>query len=236
MKKVGKHAWGTPKCGISLLTNVWSGVHVDDSDYSFVLARNPYDRIVSLFAEKVVDVNGNLRRKNNIEEITENNIERVEQLCSHQLCKYWTGIEGLRVRDVTFRKFCFHLDPKAIDSGDPHVKKQCWEKPNHEFDDVLWVHDLPECFEIPVKKLDLKNFDISKETLIKKGGAPKGPNHFTPRSDDLNSLKDPWDITIKEWWDLAAFPSDYNVLYNDEMRETVYNLYKEDFDYFGLKK
>ena len=61
MEVVGKHAWGTPKCGISLIKNIFAEVEKPDSKYVFLLARNPFHRLVSIYAEKAIDVNGRCR-------------------------------------------------------------------------------------------------------------------------------------------------------------------------------
>ena len=65
MKQVGKHAWGTPKCGISLLGNVWKDIQ-SDIDYKFLLARNPYYRVVSLYCEKATDLTGKLSKRKKV--------------------------------------------------------------------------------------------------------------------------------------------------------------------------
>ena len=57
MYRVGKHCWSAPKCGCQLAQYVWSDLMVD-SDYIFYQGRNPYDRIVSLYAGHFVDING----------------------------------------------------------------------------------------------------------------------------------------------------------------------------------
>ena len=231
MQRVGKHAWGTPKCGISLLDNTWSMISTDQ-DYEFVLARNPYNRVVSLYAEKVVDVNGNLRRQYNI---PEDDVIGRERASERQLRNYCPIDTVSPVRDLSFKNFCLNLSQRFVHGGDQHVRKQCDGAPERKFDDVLWVSDLPDCFNIPVEKLGI-TLDTSKESLEKKGSHPTGPCHFTPRLDELNSLENPWDITVQQWWDLGAFPSNYDVLYNDEIRDTVYNLYRDDFEFFGLEK
>lgn len=231
MKRLGKHAWGTPKCGISLLDNTWSMISTDQ-DYEFVLARNPYNRVVSLYAEKVVDVNGNLRKQYNI---SEDDVIGRERASERQLRNYCPIDTVSPVRNLSFKNFCLNLSQQFVDSGDQHVRKQCDGAPERKFDDVLWVSDLPDCFNVPVEKLGI-TLDTSKENLEKKGSHPTGPCHFTPRLDELNSLENPWDITVQQWWDLGAFPSNYDVLYNDEIRDTVYNLYRDDFEFFGLEK
>ena len=231
MKQAGKHAWGTPKCGISLTLNVWQTVNVD-KDYVFLLARNPYNRVVSLFAEKVVDINGNLAEKYNIDD---GDVVKRERASEGQLEKYCLIDKVTPVRDLTFKKFCLNLHKPNVDSGEEHVKKQCFGAPARPFDDIIWVEDLPECFNIPAQKLGVE-INTTKEELIKSGGPPNRRSHFTPRSDELNTLDQPWNITVQEWWKYKFFPSDYSVLFDDEIRDCIYELYKDDFEYFGLTK
>lgn len=231
MKRAGKHAWGTPKCGISLTLNVWQTVRVE-KDYTFLLARHPYNRVVSLFAEKVVDINGNLARKYHLELC--DTIKR-ERASESQLKSYCNLDKVLPIRDLTFKKFCLAIRQQSVDNGEEHVKKQCFGAPEKPFDDIIWVEDLPECFNIPAKKLGI-DINTSKEELEKSGGPPHAPSHFTPRSDELNTLDQPWNISVVEWWKYNAFPSDYSVLFDDEIKDCIYNLYIDDFKYFGLTK
>jgi len=231
MKQISKHAWGTPKCGISLTLNVWQTVSVD-KDYRFLVARNPYNRIVSLFAEKVVDINTNLAKKYNIDL---GDVIKRERASEKQLKKYCLIDKVTPVRDLTFKNFCLNLHKSNVDDGEEHVKKQCFGAPPEPFDDIIWVEDLPECFNIPAQKLGV-NINTSKEELEKSGGPPHAPSHFTPRSDELNTLDQPWNISVLQWWEHKAFPSDYSVLFDDEIRDCIYELYKDDFEYFGLSK
>jgi len=227
MIQVGKHAWGTPKCGISLLDNTWMKVSTD-RDYRFLLARNPYNRVVSLFADKVVDINGGLCVHYNIDT---NDYMRRERLSQKQVSSYALVDNLLPIRNLTFKKFCLNISPRLVHRGDDHVKKQSCNAPDFLFDDIIWVEDLPECFKIPAKKVGV-NIDTSRESLKQKGRS----SHFTPKLDSLNNLSEPWNITVLEWWKYKSFPSDYSIFFDDELKSHIYELYRDDFEYLKLEQ
>ena len=56
MQQVGKHCWCSPKSGIILAESTWQNVLVPDSDYKFLQMRDPYNRVVSMFLNKIVDI------------------------------------------------------------------------------------------------------------------------------------------------------------------------------------
>ena len=231
MKQVGKHAWATPKCGISLVTNVWKDIQ-SDSEYQFLLARNPYNRIVSLFAEKVVDVNGRFARRKGLP--LNKFQERLESMRG-QASIYCKIEDYPDLKLMTFKKFCLSIRPESVQRGDEHIKKQSSGSPDHEFDDIIWMEDLPQCFEIPKKKLGI-DIDVSQETLFKLGGPKENDNHYTPKSKELNSLNSPWNMTAVEWLEHGSMPSDYSKLFDEELKDHIYNLYRDDFDYFKLDR
>ena len=63
MQQVGKHCWCSPKSGIILAESTWKNVHVPDSDYKFLQMRDPYNRVVSMFLNKIVDIDKKSKRK-----------------------------------------------------------------------------------------------------------------------------------------------------------------------------
>jgi len=232
MQKVGKHAWGTPKCGISLVKNVWTNIE-KDIDYVFLLARNPYNRLVSIYTEKAIDVNCRYAKQHKIKP---SDFPSRSNLMV-QPCKKFTRFDliGKAPMDMSFKDFVMAMDREWLSRQDEHVIYQTENAPDFEFDDILWLEDLPECFEIPKDKLGIE-LDCSKENLIKMGGTDRGDSHATPRRDDLDLISNAYDLPAIYWWEEEAVPSDYSVMYDSEMRDHVYNLYREDFEYFGLTK
>jgi len=232
MQKVGKHAWGTPKCGISLVKNIWTDV-AKDVDYVFLLARNPYNRLVSVYTEKVIDVNGRYAKQN---EVDLQDFAARSSLMMNPARKFTVMSRiNLPIIDLSFKDFVMAMDREWLSRQDEHVIRQTVYTPDFEFDDILWLEDLPKCFEIPRDKLGIE-LDCSKENLIKMGGTDRGDNHATPRKKGLNLLGNAYELPGIFWWAAEAVPEDYSVMYDDEMRDHVYNLYREDFEYFGLTK
>ena len=56
MQQVGKHCWCSPKSGIILAESIWQNVNVPDSDYKFLQMRDPFNRVVSMWLNKIVDI------------------------------------------------------------------------------------------------------------------------------------------------------------------------------------
>lgn len=232
MQRVGKHAWGTPKCGISLVKNVWANIETD-IEYVFLLARNPYNRLVSVYTEKAIDVNCRYAKQHRVKP---NDFGHRSKLMIGPSRKF-TRFDSInkKVMDMSFKDFVMAMDREWLSRQDEHVTYQTDGAPDWKFDDILFLEDLPKCFEIPRDKLGIE-LDCSKENLIKLGGTDRGDSHATPRRDDLDLISNAYDLPAIYWWEEEAVPSDYSVMYDSEMRDHVYNLYREDFEYFGLTK
>ena len=233
MEPVGKHAWGTAKCGISLLKNVFKDVDKPDINYKFLLARNPYYRMVSIYAEKVIDVNGRYADQKKIN--SNDYIDRGEKMRGPAMVFTQTSKVDL-MHLLSFNQFLRNIDRTWLDwQFNEHICRQTNDAPKFKFDDIIWLEDLPECFQIPSKKLGL-DLDCSKDNLIRQGFTDKRDNHATPKNEELNSLENAWDLPATFWWDHKSLPSNYDIMYNDSLKDHVYELYKEDFEYFGLTK
>jgi hypothetical protein len=232
MQKVGKHAWGTPKCGISLVKNTWANI-AKDIDYVFLLARNPYNRLVSIYTEKVVDVNGRYAEQYQVD--LQDFIARSNLMMTP--ARKFTNMSkiDIPVIHMSFKDFVMAMDREWLFRQDEHVTYQTVGAPDFKFDDILFLEDLPKCFEIPRDKLGIE-LDCSEENLKQLGGTDRGDSHATPRKKGLNLLGNAYGLPGIFWWAAEAVPEDYSVMYDEEMRDHVYDLYREDFEYFGLTK
>lgn len=235
MEVVGKHAWGTPKCGISLIKNIFAEVEKPDSKYVFLLARNPFHRLVSIYAEKAIDVNGRFARENEIDE--KDYVARGHALRKQASSVTMTGkIDSIAA--MSFKDFIMAMEKEWLDEHlNQHIQKQSKGYPGFKFDDVIWLEDLPHAMAKPVQMLGL-DVDCSEENLRRLGGTDKGDTHATPRKQHLEMIKEPWDLPAFFWWEEKAMPRNYDVMFNTELKQRVFELYREDFVYFapyGLK-
>ena len=233
MIQVGKHAWGTAKCGISLLKNIWENI-AEPVDYEFLLARNPYDRLVSFYTEKIADVNGRYAKQQRLS--TRDWVNR-NDIMYKPISRFSPPLllDLLEPKDISFKNFVMSLDRGWLSEQDEHINRQTLNVPKFGFDDIIWLHDLPECFEIPRDKLGIR-LNCSKEHLIEQGGTDRGDSHATPKRESLNDMVNAGTVPASNWWALKSVPSDYSCFYDDETREQVFYLYHEDFAYFNLSK
>ena len=52
-ERMSNHCFATPKCGISFAEKYFQNIN-RDVDYTFLMQRNPYNRLVSFYINKVI--------------------------------------------------------------------------------------------------------------------------------------------------------------------------------------
>ena len=199
MQIVGKHAWGTPKCGISLIKNIFRSRKTRLKVCLPTGLRNPFHRLVSIYAEKSIDVNGRFARENEID-------AKDYWIRGHALRKQASSVTMTgkidSIMDMSFKDFIMDYG-KRMDLDEhlnQHIQKQSKGYPGFKFDDVIWLEDLPHVLAKPVQMLGL-DVDCSEENLRRLGGTDKGDTHATPRKKHLEMMKDPWDLPAFFWWE-----------------------------------
>jgi len=231
MYKVGKHCWSAPKCGCQLAQHVWANISTD-KDYVFYQGRNPYDRIVSLYAGHFVDINGVMWwNRGEPSTLTMPSEERGKAIANRDP-RILFNFSDESVSDYSFERFVFEVLNKNLTvNGDVHVRYQTIGYPENRFDDIIFLNELPEGYKKPLTKLEL-NTDLDYEILKKDEGVVTPSKHITPKKDDLNDV-DAAKLPPKEWWEYGIFPSTYSCFYkNKEVVDRIQDLYDRDFDFF----
>ena len=241
MQQVGKHCWCSPKSGIILAESTWKNVHVADSDYKFLQMREPFNRVVSMFLNKIVDIDvrhlADVKRENWVPWIDVpdpyDDIESRAKVYKNYLTHTGPGCYRLpldpskSLLDFTFRDFVFDVlgELDLYQWFDPHFAYQTkfffTGDVEMTFDDVVMLEDLPGAYEIPAKALGLE-LDLSEEALAKAGRVGQ--------KEDIDGPFHQW--TVRQWWDLGKSPlaKYYGSFYTDEIRDKVRELYQPDFD------
>ena len=231
MYRVGKHCWSAPKCGCQLAQHVWSDLMVD-SDYIFYQGRNPYDRIVSLYAGHFVDINGVMWCNRGLPSTAIMTPLRRGKEIANRDPRNLFNFTKESVIDYSFERFVFEvLTRKLTTFGDVHVRHQTFNLRESRFDDIILLEDLPEAYSKPLSQLGLST-NLDYENLKKDEGVVTPNKHITPKGDRLNTLN-AGEVTPHEWWDHGTFPSSYSGFYeNPDVRARVKELYQEDFDFY----
>jgi len=247
MQQVGKHCWCSPKSGIILAESTWQNVLVPDSDYKFLQMRDPYNRVVSMFLNKIVDIDvrhlADVKRERWVPWIDVpdpyENIESRSEVYKNYLTHVGPGCYRLpmdpnkNLLDYTFRDFVFDVlaNLDLYQWFDPHFAYQTrfFFSSNNEirFDDVVLLEDLPEAYAIPARELGVE-LDLSPEALAKAGRVGE--------KEDIDGPFHEW--TVRQWWDLGKSPlaKYYDSFYTDEIRAKVKELYAPDFDLIAQVK
>ena len=247
MQQVGKHCWCSPKSGIILAESTWQNVLVPDSDYKFLQMRDPYNRVVSMFLNKIVDIDvrhlADVKRERWVPWIDVpdpyDDINSRAEVYKNYLTYVGPGCYRLpmdrnkNLLDYTFRDFVFDVlaNLDLYQWFDPHFAYQTrfFFSSNNEirFDDVVLLEDLPEAYAIPARELGVE-LDLSPEALAKAGRVGE--------KEDIDGPFHEW--TVKQWWDLGKSPlaKYYDSFYTDEIRAKVKELYAPDFDLIAQVK
>ena len=241
MQQVGKHCWCSPKSGIILAESTWQNVHVADSDYKFLQMRDPFNRVVSMYLNKIVDIDvrhlADVKRENWVPWIDVpdpyDDIESRAKVYKNYLTHTGPGCyrlpmdPGKSLLDYTFRDFVFDIlgELDLYQWFDPHFAYQTkfffTGDVEMTFDDVVMLEDLPEAYAKPAKALGVE-LDLSAEALAKAGRVGV--------KEDIDGPFHSW--TVRQWWDLGKSPlaKYYGSFYTDEIRDKVRELYQPDFD------
>ena len=241
MQQVGKHCWCSPKSGIILAESIWKNVHVPDSDYKFLQMRDPYNRVVSMFLNKIVDIDvrhlADVKRERWVPWIDVpdpyDDINSRAEVYKNYLTSQGQGCYRLpldpnkNLLDYTFRDFVYDVLSKInVETWfDPHFALQTrfffTSTAEITFDDVVLLEKLPEAYALPAQKLGIE-LDLDAEKLKVAG-----------RVGDKVDIDGPFhEWTVRQWWDLGASPDpkNYGSFYTEAIMNRVYNLYKSDFD------
>lgn len=231
MYKVGKHCWSSQKCGCQLAQHVWANIETE-KNYVFYQGRNPFDRIVSLYAGHFVDINGVMWWNRGLPSTLNMSSDQRGVAIASRDPKLLFNFSDDSVSSYSFERFIFEvLNENMTTGGDPHVRCQTIGFPERKFDDIFLLSQVPEVYEKVARSIDLEiEFDFDE--LKKDEGVVTPSKHITPKIDlnDLDAAK----ITPEEWWKYGAFPSTYTCFYkNKEVIQRVVDLYKLDFEFFS---
>lgn len=232
----------SPKCGHNLTALLFKDIICEKNiNYRCLVARNPFTRLVSLWANKIIAIDMHYIEMWGIN--PRDYDARSKALTDEALRQYrldFIGDLGKEIKDTTFKDFCSLITDEVAHLGEPHLRKQTYYYQPEIYpslsledylNDVIFIEDLPECLEIPAKALNMPLESVSPENIQKN----RGP-FITPKSDKLNLLENAWDIKVSEWWDHGALPSNYRTLYNDDLIDYIYERYEDDFTFFKLGK
>jgi len=155
-EKLSKHCWATPKCGISFAEKYFKNIN-RNVDYTFLMQRNPYNRLVSFYINKVIyqgDPPWNLKKKYEYEvPIPHFNIDN-------------TG--------VSFEEFIKKLGTINVIQAERHLNPQWLGIEKMTFNKIVHMENFKEDIKEVCEVLD---FDYDKITERKN-------NHFI-RTDDI---------------------------------------------------
>lgn len=129
---------------------------------------------------------------------------------------------GISNTGVSFEEFIKKLRTINVVQAERHLKPQWLGIEKHSFDKIVYM----ENFKEDIKEVcELLDFDYNK--IIERKN-----NHFV-RTD---TITEPVYDKSTKWFRENGLPKNYDLYYTKEMRDIVFNLYKQDFDLFKYKR
>ena len=208
---ISKHCWVTPKCGISFAKKHFGNINIPNDDYKFIIVRNPYERLVSFYCQKVIRYTQGEKRIPHYCEVTKLNKD-----LEHY--KYFE-IES----NISFEDFVKDLSTRNIYKMERHLKPQVVGIENILFHKVVKL----EKFNEDVKDV-CEELKIDYESIVKK------PVENT--YNKLDSINEPVFDKKTKWFLENGIPKNYELFYNKEIKDLVYKIYQTDFEIFKYEK
>jgi hypothetical protein len=254
-EKITEYCWATPKCGLSwahAFCKTIGSIHLEnfndwgaglsdkelyrakDPHYKFIVARNPYSRLVSFYINKVIFANFEWSMIKNYELPKNENLFLIPPTDEAWVIPHWKPRFTAEARHVvyspwlsnqsTFEDFIEKLfsvyDDKKIER---HLKRQSFNISETNFNRVVKLESLKTDLNLVFKDLD-KSVKIPNYIFT--------PVNRFPKSKSLQSYVG----NLKPNHFYHCTPPTWEYFYNDSTKDKVYQIYEEDFKRFKYEK
>ena len=206
-EQIGKHVWSTPKAGITFAKKYFEHIN-KPTDYKFIIIRNPYHRIVSFYINKII-----WRGQNS--STTDITINTEYEIPIPHYEKYLTSL--------TFEWFVLLLINEDFDEIERHLQLQSFGVYGEEFDTIVKLENFKEDIREVCTNLELDYEYISNLKPINE-------------SIKSNIISDSIYSKKPSWFRQNGVPTNYDLFFNDELRDIVHHLYYDDFKNFNYTK